>query len=177
MILEKLTQFEYNNDLDTYIYPERSWTYKITLDEITDNDLNINISCRGLKLIANNDYICPDNITVKAGSDAAYFNINLFSTNRIFETWFTVEARINDTFATVQSYIIAKNDCPWYTAPLKKGACKTMLGLPYEYRKDFCSQEDAYFRDTGPACKDIYFWDENRCSDFFSGYPALYAEE
>ena len=177
----KLTKFEFNGNTDTYIFPGQSWTYQILIDTLYDEDKNISISYYNSDVEDGIDFSGPTSVTVKAGSDKVKFNVNIFINDNVYEKHLRIEAAFEDDTETIDNYIVSLIDCPWYKAPIVKGHCKPMIGLPPEYQEKYCDvgNYNKTFRYTGPECKDIYFWSEDSCSDFFSldEYPMLYLDE
>ena len=177
----KLTKFEFDGDSDKYVFPGQSWTYQILLDRTYDTDQNIEISYHDSDGEFGMDFDGPTSVTIRAGSDKVKFNVNIFIRDGVYEKSLRIRAAFDDEVEEISNYIVSLTDCPWYVAPIKKGFCKPMIGLPEEYQEKYCGdvREGDTFRYTGPGCKDIYFWSEDRCGDFFSldEYPMLYLDE
>ena len=177
----KLTKFEFNGNENDYVFPGQSWTYQVLFDRTYSEDRDIEISYHDSDGEYGMDFDGPTVVTIEAGSDRIKFNVNIFIRDEVYEKHLRIRAAFEDEAKYVSNYIVSLIDCPWYKAPIAKGYCKKMIGLPDEYQEQYCGdvKEGDTFRYTGPECKDIYFWSENRCGDFFSldEYPMLYIDE
>ena len=180
MTLSKLTQFEFNGDTNTYVYPGVNWTYELLFDRTYSDDMNITIDYHDSTCVYNEDFTGPTNLILKAGSDKILFNINIFPVTTAYDKILSIRADFNtyNESHILSNNIISMIDSPLYVDPIKKGYCKKMIGLKEEYQEKYCNnaKEGDYFRYTGPVCRDMYFWKENRCGEFFSleKYPMLY---
>ncbi len=177
IVLSKLSQYKYNNDMDEYIYPGRSWTYEVILDAPVGSDSEIVLTYYNVDIEYGIDFTGPEVVIVEAGSDRVKFNVHLFITDDIFEKYFKVTAWFDDESDEVRSYVISRVDCPWYRTPMPKRHCKPMVGLPPEYQEQYCDNKAERFIDQSPACKDIYFWDMISCKDAFINSPPMYVED
>ncbi len=175
--IEKLTKFTYDSNETYYMYPGGSWTYQIIIDNTPSVDTNIPITYYGSGITNDVDFVGPTNVIIKAGTDRVKFNISLLVTDNVFEKHFKVTSTYTSGQDTVSSYVISRTSCPWYTEPKSKIHCEPMIGLPTEYQENYCDNRDSdTYRNTGPACKDIYFWDMTKCKDAFIGHPPRYPE-